>query len=280
MNTEARRDQLTVWAFWLACGVAAVAGAVPIALAGTSGRVSGVIVPLSVAAVGYAGCALVQSQGKVMATGLYVLAELATLYGVVSMVYVPLQLAVTGTCPPAQEQCAVGLERPLTAAESAGIGFAAGFGIVALFLGYVGLVALYRRLNAGQPAKPRTRRFLPFTASRTPEPAPSPPVRRIPPVAQSRAAEPKVGAAEPKAAATAPEPTPPSTAAEIQAPELAAPEALPELPAPALELELPAHVDASQPVQAEPEPTPVAKPRTKRASRRPQGPTPPETSAT
>ncbi|MGA7911861.1 MAG: hypothetical protein WCC30_10000, partial [Candidatus Dormiibacterota bacterium] len=201
MNTEARRDQLTVWAFWLACGAAAVAGAVPIALAGTSGRVSGVIVPLSVAAVAYAGCALVQNQGKVMATGLYVLAELATLYGVLSMVYVPLELAITGTCPPAQEQCAVGLERPLTAAEGAGIGFAAGFAIVALFLGYVGLVALYRRLNAGQPAKPRSRRFLPFTASRTPEPAPSPPVRRIPPVAQSRAAEPEVGAAEPEVGA-------------------------------------------------------------------------------
>ncbi|MGA7910209.1 MAG: DUF2147 domain-containing protein, partial [Candidatus Dormiibacterota bacterium] len=63
-------------------------------------------------------------------------------------------------------------------------------------------------------------------------------------------------------------------------PELAAPEAPPELPAPALELELPAHVDASQPVQAAPEPAPVAKPRTKRASRRRQGPTPPDPSAT
>lgn len=270
MNTEASPNQPTVWAFWLACGVAAVAGVVPIAIAGTSGRVSGVIVPLLAAAIAYAGCALLQRQGKLMATGLYFLAGLATLYGILSMVAVPLRLAVIGTCPPAPAQCAASLERPLTDAENGGLGFAAGFAIVALFLGFFGLVTLYRRLNAGPLAKSRARSMLPFTAARTPEPAPSPPVRRIPPVAQSHAAE-------PEATAPAPEPTPPSTSAPIQEPELAAPEAPPELPAPAPELELPAHVDASEPAQAAPQPAPAAKPRTKRAPRSYQGPTPSDT---
>lgn len=273
MNTGASRDQPNVWAFWLACAVAAVAGAVPIALAGTSGRVNGGIVPLLAAAIAYAGCALVQRQGRAMATGLYFLAGLATLYGILSMVAVPLRLAVIGTCPSAPAQCAAGFERPLTSAENGGLGFAAALAIVALFLGFFGLVTLYRRLNGGPLGKPPARSILPFTAARPAEPAPSPPVRRIPPVAESRAAE-------PEAAATAPEPTPPPTAAQAQEPELAAPEAPPELPAPALELELPAHGDASQPLQAALEPTPAAKPKTKRASRRSQGATPSDSSGT
>ena len=200
MNTPAADRHPTIWAFWLACGLAAAAGVAPILLAGISGRESGVIVPMLVAAAAYAGCALVQGQGKVPATGLYFLAGLATLYGVLSMLAVPLRLAVIGTCPPAPALCAAGLERPLTASENAGIGFAAAFGIIAVFLGFFGLVTLYRRLKAGEPAGPKARRILPFAPARSPEPAQTPPVRRIPPVVHSRTAEPEAATATAPAA--------------------------------------------------------------------------------
>jgi len=274
VNTNGSGEHSNIWAFWLACGLAAAAGAAPIVLAGTSGRESGVIVPLLVAAAAYAGCALVQNQGKVPASGLYFLAGLATLYGILSMLAVPLRLAVVGTCPPAPALCAAGLERPLTAAENAGIGFAAAFGIVAVFLGFFGLVVLYRRLSTGMPATPRARRLLPLSPARAPEPAPSPPVRRIPPVVHSRTSESEAETAMSPAAPT----TEPELASPEAAPELSAPEPQPELPAPAPELELPAHVDASQPAEAATQPVPAAKPRRKRAPRK--DPTTPDTSAT
>jgi hypothetical protein len=281
VNIEPSREQRTIWAFWLACGVAAVAGVVPILLAGTSGRMSGVIIPLWVAAAGYAGCALVQRPGRAMATGLYFIAGLATVYGMLSMLAVPLRLAVIGTCPPAPALCETGLERPLTGAENTGVGFAAGFGIVALLLGFFGLVTLYRRLNVGRLAKPRVRGILPFTASTPPETPPQPPVRRIPPVTQSRAPE-------PESAVAVPEPTA-SPVAEIQQSELPPPEPQFELPAPAPELELaapapepelPAHVDASEPVEEVPRAPAVTKPRTRRAPKTPQDTTTPDARGT
>ncbi|HSP09908.1 MAG TPA: hypothetical protein VLU92_09975 [Candidatus Dormibacteraeota bacterium] len=259
MNSPASDRHPTIWAFWLACAVAVAAGVAPIVLAGTSGRESLVIVPMLVAAAAYAGCALLQSQGKVVATALYFLAGLATLYGALSMLAVPLRLAVIGTCRPAPAVCAAGLERPLTAAENSGIGFAAALGIVAVFLGFFGLVTLYRRLNAGMPATPTARRILPFAPARTPEPAQPPPVRRIPPVVHSRPAAPEIAGPEPP-------------------PELAAPEPQLELPAPAPELELPPHVDVSQPAEAATEPAPASRPR---RNRKPlKDPTTPDTSAT
>jgi len=283
VNSEASRPQPTIWVFWLACGVAAAAGAAPIVIAGAGGRVSGVIVPLLVAAAAYAACALLPSQGKMMSTGLYFLAGLATLFGVLAMLALPLQLAIVGTCPPAPAVCAAGLQRPLTAAESTGIGFAAGLGILAIFLGFFGLVTLYRRLNAQAPDKPRARRILPFAPARQVEPAPSPPVRRIPPVVLSPAPESEAVASTSAAPpSTEPEPAAPEPASEPAAPEprpeLAAPEPRPELPAPAPELELPAHVDASPPTEAVGQPAPAARPRRKRDPRK--GPTPPDTTAT
>ncbi|MGZ6299848.1 MAG: hypothetical protein ACXWMN_05085 [Candidatus Limnocylindria bacterium] len=279
MNSAASRPQPPIWTFWLACGLAAAGGAAPIVLAGTSGRVSGVIVPLLVAAAAYAGCGLLQSQGKMVVTILYLVAGLATLYGLLALVSVPLRVAVIGTCPPSPALCAAGLEQPLTAAENAGIGFAAGLGIVALLMGYFGLTTLYRRLNAGLPPKPWGSRVLPFTATRTPDPAPSPPVRRSPPVVHAPAPEPEAVTAVHES----PSPSPDAevqesegAAAETRA-ELAAPEPQLELPSPAPELELPAHMEAP-PLETAAEPVPEAKPGKRRASRK--GPNTPGTTAT
>lgn len=277
MNTGVSREHPPIWAFWVACGLAAGAGAAPTVLAGTGGRVSGVIVPLLVAAAAYAGCALVQSQGKVVATGLYFLAGLSTLYGILAMVAVPLRLAVTDTCPPAPALCAAGLEPQLTAAENAGIGFAAGFGIFAVFVGFVGLATLYRRLTAGMPAKPRARSILPFAPARTAGPAQSPPARRIPPVVHSRAAEEVAPAAADEPVAETPSMRPEPAATEPTA-ELAPPEPQLELPAPAPELELPPHEEGSQPAEGATKPAPARKPRRKRATSK--APTTPDTSAT
>lgn len=277
MDSNTSRQQPPIWTFWLACGLAAAAGAAPIVLAGTSGRVSGVIAPMLVAAAAYAGCGLLQSQGKMVVTGLYFVAGLATLYGVLALVSVPMRLAVIGTCPPSPALCAAGLERPLNAAENAGIGFAAGFGIVAVLMGFFGLATLYRRLNAGLPSKPWASRILPFAAARTPEPAPSPPVRRIPPVVHAPAPE-------QEAVTAVHEPPSPSPAAELNEgaaanthAELTAPEAPLELPSPAPELELPAHIEAP-PQETAAEPPAEPKPGRKRASGK--GPTTPATNAT
>ncbi len=279
MNSDTSRQQPPIWTFWLACGLAAAAGAAPIVLAGTSGRVSGVIVPLLVAAAAYAGCGLLQGQGKMVVTGLYFVAGLATLYGILALVSVPLRVAVIGTCPPSPALCAAGLERPLTSAENAGIGFAAGFGIVAVLMGFFGLTTLYRRLNAGVPPKPWGSRILPFTATKTPEPAASPPVRRIPPVVHAPAPgqEAVTAVHEPPSPSPDAEVQEPEGAAAETRPELTAPEPQLELPGPAPELELPAHVEAPAPETAT-ELAPEAKPSKKRASRK--GPTTPGTTAT
>lgn len=280
MNSDVSRQQPPIWTFWLACVLAAAAGAAPIVLAGTSGRMSGVVAPMLVAAAAYAGCGLLQGQGKMVVTGLYFVAGLATLYGILAMVSVPLRVAVIGTCPPSPALCAAGLEQPLTSGENAGLGFAAAFGIVAVLMGFFGLTTLYRRLNAGLPSKPWGSRILPFTGAKTSEPAAPPPVRRIPPVVHAPAAEPDAVAAGHEAPSLSPaaeiKEQSEAPAAEAHA-ELAAPEPQLELPGPAPELELPAHVDEPRPETAA-EPAPEAKPGKRRAARK--GPTTPDTTAT
>jgi hypothetical protein len=212
-------------------------------------------------------------------TGLYFVAGLANLYGILALVSVPLRVAVIGACSPAPALCAAGLERPLTSAENAGIGFAAGLSIVAVLMGFFGLTTLYRRLNAGVPPKPRGSRILPFSSTKTTDPPPAPPVRRIPPVVHPPAPEqdPATAAAEP------PAPTPealtehPEEHATEDPAELAAPAPQLELPSPEPELELPAHVEPPA-AGASAETVPSAKQGKKRASRK--GPTTPGTTAT
>lgn len=211
-----------LWAFWLACGLAAVAGIAPLLLAGPSSRIGSAIIPFGVAAIALAGCALLHQQGRPIATTLYFIAGLAIVYAILALIAVPLRLAVIGTCPPAPAACAVGFERPLTPGESTGFAFAIGMGIVAVLTGFFGLITLYRR-------------------SATPRSEPSTPMmRRIAPVAQPTPATPEKPA-EPGAAVEPVEPAggaPPRTADPA-----AAPEPQLELEAPEQELELPAHVE-------------------------------------
>jgi hypothetical protein len=162
-------ERRLVWAFWIASGLAAVGGIAPLVFAGTSGRVGGVLVPFWVAAVALGACAIFYRQGRPLVTGLYFIAGLAVVYGMLLMLSVPLRLLVIGTCPPLPANCLPGLEKPLTEGETTGLWFAVGIGALAIFVGFFGLVALFRR-----PA------LMPS----------APPVRNIPPVEDHPAAAP------------------------------------------------------------------------------------------
>jgi len=141
-------------------------------------------------------CALLRDAGRTITSGLYFVAGLAIVYGLLSMFSLPLQQAIGGTCPVPPQPCAPGLQRPLTVAENTGMGFGAGFAIASLLVGFFGLLVFYRR---------------------TVQPASAPPERKIPAIA------PPPSAVQPVAVT----PTPNSSAAENGS----APEDEPELPA-------------------------------------------------
>jgi hypothetical protein len=231
---------------------------VPTLLAGTHGRVDGVIVPYGVAAIVFAVCALVHHTGRPIATGLYFVAGLAIVYGLLSLVAVPLRLAVMGTCPAAPALCGVGLERPLTDAENTGLAFAAAAGIVAILLGFFGLVALFRR----------------FARASGPAAAMTPPVRRIPPVASKPPSAATVETAEPAA-------TPMPVIAEQLGDEPLASEPLAELPAPEELPELPAPTaeEMAETGLATPQAEPPQEPRRRRKPRGPREDSPPPADA-
>jgi hypothetical protein len=194
------QEQRVVWSLWLAAGIVFIGGLLPLFFGGTSSRVADVIVPFSVGAVGLAACALLHSQSRAVVAIVYFVAGLAIVYGLLSMFSLPVRLAALGSCPVAPLPCTSGLPRALSDGENNGLGSAAAFGIVGLFVGFFGLVTLYRR-----PVLPA------FT----------PPVRTIPPIAQ----------ATPAAVESKPvEPEPASGVAVEEEPELPAPEELPELP--------------------------------------------------
>lgn len=235
-------DQRALWAFWIACGLTAIGGLAPLLLGGGSSRI-GIVYAYLVAAVALGACAMLYQQGRPVATALYFIAGLAIVYGILSLIAVPLRLAVVGTCPPEPAPCGLGLERPLTDGETTSLGFAIGIGIVGLLTGFFGLIMLYRRL-AGS--------VLPST----------PPIRRIAPVAPD---EVPAAPAPPEAeTVVAPEPARPQPAA-VELDELPAPADPPELPAPTDE-------EAAEPNLAAGAPRPRRRrtPRTK-----PDAPTPP-----
>jgi hypothetical protein len=196
------QDRL-VWSLWLAAGIAFIGGLTPLVFGGTSSRLAAVAVPYTIAAAAFAGCALVQVQGRLFTALLYFVGGLAIVYGLLSMFAVPLQLAVLGSCPVAPAPCPGGLPRALSAGENTGLGAAAAFGLLALFVGFFGLMVIFRRT------------VLPPTA---------PPVRQITPVTP-RASTP---IAEPKAATNGSAPEPIEEAPELPAHDE---EELPELPA-------------------------------------------------
>lgn len=175
MTPAAGSEPRAVWAFWIAAALAVVGGVAPLALGGTN-RITNVVFPFGVAAIAFGACAVLYGrQGRPVITVLYVVAGLAIVYGILSMIAVPLQLAVVGTCPPQPATCSLGSEQPLTAGESSGLGFATGIGIVAILTGFYGLTVLFRSLRTPPPSSPPVRSIAPVT-SRPPiesEPAPS-----------------------------------------------------------------------------------------------------------
>lgn len=254
-NSPSSSDQRTVWAFWLACVLAVVAALSPLVFGGGSNRLGGAVVPFAVAAVALGACALLYTQGRPIATGLYFLASLAIVYAILALVAVPLRLAVLGTCPPAPARCGVGLERPLTGAENTALGFAVGIGVVAILTGFFGLVTIYRRLAQPPEFAPPARRVAPLTAK-----AP----------AESAAVPPSASIDATPSPAPAPQPEPgPEPAAET--PQL-------ELAAPAETLELP-EVGTADTVEVAP-PAPQRKLRRNRVPKiEPETPTAPDTDA-
>lgn len=207
------------WTLWLAAALLVVGGLTPFVFGGTSSRVDSVIVPFWIGAALFAACAFLPNQSRGVTALLYFVGGLAIVYGLLTMFSLPVRLAVLGTCPAPPARCTTGLPTPLTDGENTGLGVASGFGILALFIGFFGLVTVYRR------SAPATK---------------APPVRTIPPVAPSPATP--AAPAPPAPPATPAPPAPVVPAAPVAAPpvektaaeelELPAPEELPELPPP------------------------------------------------
>lgn len=210
MNPVAADRDRMIWAFWAAAALAALGGLMPIVFSGTSGRLSGVLVPFWIAAIAFGACAVMHKQGRTVTSIVYFVAGLAVVFGLLAMFSLPLRLAVLGTCPAPPAACTTGLPRPLSDAENTAMGVAAVMGILSIFVGFLGLMVLYRR-----PAIP----------------APTPPTRRIPPMATA-APKKETAAAEPAGVATNQAAPQNSHPAEDE-PELPAheEEELPELPA-------------------------------------------------
>jgi hypothetical protein len=150
-STPAAQGRM-MWGFWGAAALAALGGVMPLAFAGMSGRLSGVFFPYWFAAVLYCACALFHRQGRIAISVIYFVAGLAIVFGLLAMFSVPLRLAVLGTCPALPAPCPGGLPRPLTAAESTGMGVAAVLGILAVFVGFFGLTVMYRLASVARAA--------------------------------------------------------------------------------------------------------------------------------
>lgn len=199
MDSPAGRGQSFIWSFWLAAAIVFIGGLLPVVFGGTSSRVNGVILPFAVGGIALVACGLLNNQGRAMVAVVYFVAGLAIVFGLLSMFSLPIRLAALGSCPIAPHPCTTGLPRSLSDGENTGLAAATAFGIVAVFVGFFGLVTAYRR--AAIPA------FIP-------------PERKIPPVTPPTPVQDTAAPAEP-------EPVP-----EVEPePELPAPEELPELPA-------------------------------------------------
>lgn len=204
-----------MWAFWIAAALVAIGAVAPLSFSiGAHSRLQNVIIPFGVAAVALGINAVMYHQGRSRAATLYFVAGLAIVYGILEMVAVPLRLAVVGTCPPEPAKCPLGFEAPMTSAENSGLALASFCGVLAIFVGFYGLLMLYRRLGGGA----RPRRGLLWPAKPPAQQAPATEV--APPSAAPAPAAPVVAA-------------PVVAAREVTAPEVTAPEAAPVAEAPA-----------------------------------------------
>ena len=148
------------WTLWAAAALAVVGGVVPFVFGGTDSRIDSVIVPFWIGAALFAACAFLPNQSRGATALLYFIGGLAIVYGLLSMFSLPVRLAVLGTCPAPPAPCTSRLPAPLTNGENTGLGVAAAFGILAIFLGFYGLVTVYRKSAVG-PSAPPTRKIPP-----------------------------------------------------------------------------------------------------------------------
>src|SRR5258708_7452096 len=245
MDPISQREPRVLWSFWIACGLAITGGILPLLLgAGGTNRIAGAAIPFGVAAMALAAAALLYQRGRPLATALYFIAGMALVYGMLTMIAVPLRLAVIGTCDPAPAICPAGFERPITGGEDSGLAIGVAMGTLAILVGFFGLLMLFR-------IRPQT--------------ATPPPVRREKPWVPPDGPAPSPPAAEPSAEPAAPT-TPPAEAATPTEAEPAVEPAAPPTP--------PAETATSIPEEAAGEgaveqPKPARKPRAKRAPKPP-----------
>jgi len=173
-------EQRTTWTLWAATGLLVLGGLAPFVFGGTSSRIDGVIFPFGVAAIILAACSLAPNLSRSAVAVLYFVAGLAIVYGLLSMFSLPVRLAVLGTCPAPPAACTTGLPKPLTDGENTGMGVAAALGILALLLGFYGLVTIYRR-TAIAPFTPPVRTIPPVAPTPPVAPPPPPPADETPP---------------------------------------------------------------------------------------------------
>src|SRR5467141_973007 len=144
MDSISQREPRVLWSFWIACALALTGGILPLILAaGGTNRIAGAAIPFGIAAMAFAVAALIYQRGRPLATSLYFLAGIALVYGMLSMIAVPLRLAVLGTCDPAPSVCAPGFERPLSGGEDSGLAIGIAMGTLAILVGFFGLLMLF-----------------------------------------------------------------------------------------------------------------------------------------
>ena len=144
-----------MWAFWIAAALAAIGAVAPILFSvGSHTRLAGAIIPFGIAALALALNGSLHARGRSLAVVIYFIAGMAIVYGILEMVSLPLRLAVVGTCPPAPDACPVGYEQAMTSGEDTGFGVAAFCGMLAILVGFVGLLLLYRRHRAAARTQP------------------------------------------------------------------------------------------------------------------------------
>jgi len=264
MDSTASRESRVLWSFWIACGLSVTGGIAPLLLAASGpDRIAGVVVPFGVAAVAMGANALMFHQGKPLATGLYFIGSLALVYGMLSMIAVPLRLAVLGTCSSsAALACPPGSELPLTTGENSALAISIAMGTIAILVGFFGLLMLFR-IKPQFATPPPTRRE---RETRVVEP-PLGPVATAPipaAAAEPDAIAPAMPEPEPALAAPSPDPAVPAPTPPPRPPrkprtrpvpkppaELAAPEVPLELSAPEEPLELPASSSPDEPPASE-----------------------------
>ncbi|HEX7264643.1 MAG TPA: hypothetical protein VF383_10750 [Candidatus Dormibacteraeota bacterium] len=155
MESSIGRDQRVMWAFWIAAALAAIAAVAPILFSvGFHTRLAGAIIPFGIAALALALNGSLHARGRSLAVVIYFVAGIAIVYGVLEMVSLPLRLAVVGTCPPAPDACPAGYEQPMTSGEDTGLGVAAFCGALAILVGFVGLLLLYRKHRTAARSQP------------------------------------------------------------------------------------------------------------------------------